>query len=912
MENQCKVSESVVSENSDLSNQDVMEERFRVDRRKLEDMIQGEETDIEKTAAGVFFRKITEETGAEIYWPTRLKIGAKSKKDPNIKICGKPEVVLAAKERVLKILDTKRNKVTLKMDIPYTDHSHIIGKGGTTIQNIMEETECHIHFPDSNRTSTTEKSNQVSITGQTTGVEKARCKLRNLLPVVVTFELPAIYCQSPPEPSSPAIQLILQNYCFTATFHQQYKRILITARGLQKQFSRFRQGLHVLMEYLTGNDDFKLPVTLKTDVGLQNHQAVMGPASINVQQIKRNCNVNIVFQSTVTPITDTSQNRSAVYISGAFDDVYKAWKQLMGYLPLTLSFNLKEGQDIPSEQVTNMMSEYKVNIMMRLKKKENVKTITVQGPERESRILFEVRRQMLNLDKSEVPVCCDKHAAALASALFIATMSLTEGNDVCKSSKQVDERVKILNDFHSAMANIDKNFLPVQVTTNPKLSSIINNVLEQLNKTSNLEGPLPHFQNTYRIPAPRAEFCIPQTSCRPMPPQIKRKLDSESSNHLIKKPTVNTSSSSNFSVLQQNPKQNEFSGVCNPLFMPDIWSPQATSTTSWPCSQSTTSVQEKPTFSGWSFQQVPSQTGTHQLFSYNSKWGNDIIQTTQDKVTHEYKTTDPSSLYLSNKEKDTTIHNSSQSYHEVKHKMALSNVNGTENCMDMKDSSVQKNEKWNLKQLSNIDEYNSVSQHLNNFEENLMAQLSDLCYDEKWLLASKAFEQSVDTSTRKPTDIWSGCYFSKSLPDLQLKNKLKEVASSNLRNAEQMHTDLSDDKVFVSDSGGKFFSSSDYFDYSSQLNISWEDFNHLPRLFRKLGVEKYIDIFLENEIDLSVFLTLKDSDLQELGVTFVARRKMLHAISELNSYFGSMKKDVHFEAAPGSERKRLLSKLAKY
>ena len=27
-------------------------------------------------------------------------------------------------------LDTKNNRVTMKMDVSYTDHSHVIGKGG--------------------------------------------------------------------------------------------------------------------------------------------------------------------------------------------------------------------------------------------------------------------------------------------------------------------------------------------------------------------------------------------------------------------------------------------------------------------------------------------------------------------------------------------------------------------------------------------------------------------------------------------------------------------------------------------------------------------------------------------------------------------------------------------------------------
>lgn len=66
----------------------------------------------------------------------------------------------------------------MKMDISFTDHSYIIGRGGNNIKKIMEDTMTHIHFPDSNRSSQTEKSNQVSLCGSLEGVEKARASVR--------------------------------------------------------------------------------------------------------------------------------------------------------------------------------------------------------------------------------------------------------------------------------------------------------------------------------------------------------------------------------------------------------------------------------------------------------------------------------------------------------------------------------------------------------------------------------------------------------------------------------------------------------------------------------------------------------------------------------------------------------------
>ena len=92
-----------------------------------------------------------------------MKIGAKSKKDPHIRVGGRTEEsVMRAKMMITEVLDTTTNsRVTMKMDVSYTDHSHIIGKGGNTIRRVMAETNCHIHFPDSNRSNPNEKSNQV-------------------------------------------------------------------------------------------------------------------------------------------------------------------------------------------------------------------------------------------------------------------------------------------------------------------------------------------------------------------------------------------------------------------------------------------------------------------------------------------------------------------------------------------------------------------------------------------------------------------------------------------------------------------------------------------------------------------------------------------------------------------------------
>ena len=148
--------------NSECEQQFEYEQRFRVDRRKLEMMMTNSPEFGE--AAAEFFERIGAETDTCVIWPSRLKIGAKSKKDPHIRVGGQEEGVKRAKMLITEVLDTTTNsRVTMKMDVSYTDHSHIIGKGGNTIRRVMAETNCHIHFPDSNRSNPNEKSNQVTL-----------------------------------------------------------------------------------------------------------------------------------------------------------------------------------------------------------------------------------------------------------------------------------------------------------------------------------------------------------------------------------------------------------------------------------------------------------------------------------------------------------------------------------------------------------------------------------------------------------------------------------------------------------------------------------------------------------------------------------------------------------------------------
>ncbi|CAD5218091.1 unnamed protein product [Bursaphelenchus okinawaensis] len=183
------INDSLGEEHNELTQSELpnghVEERVQVDRRKLENMILGVEENVPN--AEDYFEQVSAQSGTKIQWPSRLKIGAKTKKDPFIKIIGPVENVKNAKKIINSLLKIKKHRITLKIEIPHAEHSHVIGRRGKNTQEIMQKTHCHIHFPDSNKHSDAEKNNQVSIAGSTLQTENSRSMLRKISPVIITI-----------------------------------------------------------------------------------------------------------------------------------------------------------------------------------------------------------------------------------------------------------------------------------------------------------------------------------------------------------------------------------------------------------------------------------------------------------------------------------------------------------------------------------------------------------------------------------------------------------------------------------------------------------------------------------------------------------------------------------------------------
>ncbi|XP_033989982.1 LOW QUALITY PROTEIN: bicaudal C homolog 2 [Trematomus bernacchii] len=384
-----------------------VEERFRIDRKKLENMLYAPKHGDGETGEE-FFERVMRETDTQVKWPSKLKIGAKSKKDPHVKVEGKRANVSEAKKKILEVLETRVNKVTLKMDVAYTEHSHVIGKGGGNIKKVMEVTSCHIHFPDSNRhNGSGEKSNQVSIAGPIEGVEEARRRIRDLQPLSLTFDLPvSLVPQALPDAGSPLIQQVVQTLGVSVSFramppHPQaqpsFYESCCTVWGLQGNAAAVKKATCILMDLLLGSEVTGGVVSSQMDVTSQQHLFLLGQNGSHFLSVMHQTQTQIILPDLSAP-----QSPPSLLIQGNPDGVCLARQQLMDCLPVCLMFDMREDGEADPCKLAPMMQSLGVFISVKPKVKQTSKSVVVKGLERNISCLYEARRLLLGLDSCEI------------------------------------------------------------------------------------------------------------------------------------------------------------------------------------------------------------------------------------------------------------------------------------------------------------------------------------------------------------------------------------------------------------------------------------------------------------------------------------------------------------------------------
>ncbi|XP_035307103.1 protein bicaudal C homolog 1 isoform X5 [Cricetulus griseus] len=868
------------------------EERFRVDRKKLEAMLQAAAEGKGRSGED-FFQKIMEETNTQIAWPSKLKIGAKSKKDPHIKVSGKKDDVKEAKEMIMSVLDTKSNRVTLKMDVSHTEHSHVIGKGGNNIKKVMEETGCHIHFPDSNRNNQAEKSNQ------------------ELLPLVLMFELPiAGILQPVPDPNAPSIQRISQTYGISVSFKQRSRMYgaTVIVRGSQNNTDAVKEGTAMLLEHLAGSLASAIPVSTQLDIAAQHHLFMMGRNGSNVKHIMQRTGAQIHFPDPSNP-----QKKSTVYLQGTIESVCLARQYLMGCLPLVLMFDMKEEIEVDPQFIAQLMEQLDVFISIKPKPKQPSKSVIVKSVERNALNMYEARKCLLGLESSGVsiatslsPASCPAGLACpsldiLASAglgltglglLGPTTLSLNTSSTPNSLLNALNSSVSPLQSSSSGTPSPTLWAPSIANTTSATGFSAIPHLMIPSTAQATLTNILLSGVPTYGHTAPSPPPGLTPVDVHINSMQTEGKNISASLNGHVQPPNMKygalSTSSLGEKVLsgnhgdpamqtagpeQASPKSNSVEG-CNDAFV-EVGMPRS------------------PSHSG-NAGDLKQMLGPSKV-SCAKRQTVELLQGTKNSHLHS------TDRLLSDPELSAT-----------ESPLADKKAPGSERAAER--AAAQQNSE--RARLASQPPY----VHMQAFD-----------YEQKKLLATKAMlKKPVVTEVRTPTNTWSGLGFSKSMPaetikELRRANHVSykptmttayEGSSLSLsRSSSREHLASGSESDNWRDRNGigpmghsefgapigspkrkqnksreHYLSSSNYMDCISSLTgsngcnlSSCFKGSDLPELFSKLGLGKYTDVFQQQEIDLQTFLTLTDQDLKELGITtFGARRKMLLAISELS------------------------------
>ncbi|KAJ8977395.1 hypothetical protein NQ317_013299 [Molorchus minor] len=386
---------------------DLYQDRFRVDRKKLEQMLTvlPHVTMMLLFRQMCFFAKIMEDTDTYITWPNKLKIGAKSKKDPHVRIAGRPEDVQAAKERIMTILDTRCNRVTMKMDVSYTDHSHIIGKGGLASSVLWRRHSAMSTFQILTVQIRQKRVTRFPYLAISRGLSALEVVLghfyKELIPLIFGFELP-IMSQNV-DVTSPYVVKIQEQYKVQVMFKTRPKlhATLVLVKGVEWEVDQVKHATLLLMEFMCDKLANQMPVQMSMEISPHHHQVVLGKNHSNLKAIMQYTNCQIMFPDAQDP-NIPNLKKSNVTITGNIHNVYKARQLLMGSLPLIIIFDIPEDSSnlkTRPDQLAEIQTSSDLIINIRQKAKQNTKACVVKGIERHAVNIYMARNLILGIDE---------------------------------------------------------------------------------------------------------------------------------------------------------------------------------------------------------------------------------------------------------------------------------------------------------------------------------------------------------------------------------------------------------------------------------------------------------------------------------------------------------------------------------
>ncbi|KAK7086225.1 Protein bicaudal C 1 [Halocaridina rubra] len=147
-----------------------------------------------------------------------------------------------------------------------------------------------IHFPDSNKNSEIQKSNQVSINSRgedLTGLEEARGCIRDLTPLIFTFTLSATAQFINISDPTLLIQHVQNTYQVQADLKvaDDTPVILGTVRGNELDAAQVKEATLCILQAYCDNLAPQMPVQMTVEISPQHHPFVLGRNNEIVKRI---------------------------------------------------------------------------------------------------------------------------------------------------------------------------------------------------------------------------------------------------------------------------------------------------------------------------------------------------------------------------------------------------------------------------------------------------------------------------------------------------------------------------------------------------------------------------------------------------------------------------------------------------
>uniref|UniRef100_A0A5S6QZ84 SAM domain-containing protein n=1 Tax=Trichuris muris TaxID=70415 RepID=A0A5S6QZ84_TRIMR len=276
------------------------------------------------------------------------------------------------------------NRVVIKIDIPYNEHSYIIGKCGLNTKRVMKNTGCYIHFPDSNRFSNVEKSNIATITGPFNAIEKARKAIRDLAPLLVSVALPSQFAID----SSAAIEQLMErtrengisiNICSDVTSGQRF----IAVRTSVAKADTIRRTVALVRDIFCLQEEPTCYTCL--EILKPAWRRILGQSNENVRWMSNWSGATIFY-----PRWETKE--TTFFICGQLEQLLNARLCLLGFQPMTMTFSWN-GNNQNRNNVDLLMLNRKANLSIDIKceNDQQESVVSVTGHEYQATDIYMVR-----------------------------------------------------------------------------------------------------------------------------------------------------------------------------------------------------------------------------------------------------------------------------------------------------------------------------------------------------------------------------------------------------------------------------------------------------------------------------------------------------------------------------------------